>query len=309
MTRKDDGDLSAFEFFKRFPNEAAAIAFLEAERWPDGAICPRCDSKRTRRIAKQNRYNCNDCRRQFSVRTGTIYQKTRIPIRYWLYAMYLIHVSRKGVSSAQLGRELGVTQKTAWFMLHRIRESMEPDLDQMKGEIEIDEAYVGGLEKNKHARKKLHKHWMEGKQVVLGFRERGEDGRILIRPIHSAKELPLNEEILFAVEEGSTLYSDTSSTYFGLQEWYQHHTVNHQKGEYVRDEVTTNSIESVWAILKRSHKGIYHQWSKKHGHRYYNEIAYRLTEGRTGIPTMVCIKKLAQKSFQVTITYRELTHE
>ena len=309
MNTEDGAQMSAFEFFERFPDEQSAIDFLEDERWPDGPVCPFCGSDYTRRRKNENRHRCNDCLKLFSARTGTIFQKSRVSLRKWLFTMYLFQISRKGVSSAQLAREIGVTQKSAWFMLHRIRESMDPGLSTMSGEVEIDEAYVGGRELNKHAKKKLHQNWREGKQIVLGFRERGPNGKILIRPISTAQQEMLEDEILFVVEKDSTIYSDEGRGYHNLSNWYQHHKINHGKGEYVRDEITTNSIESVWAIVKRAHKGIYHQWSRKHGYRYYNEIAYRLTEGHMSVPVMVRIRRLSQRAFVVTLTYKELTHE
>jgi len=298
-------DISLIEFIQRYPDEQSAIDFLEEERWPEGAICPHCDSPRTTHLPKYNRHQCNACRKQFTVRTGTMFQRSRIPLNKWLYAMFLIHISRKGVSSCQLAREIGVTQKSAWFMLQRIRESMDPGLEMLKGEVEVDEAWVGGLEKNKHSDKKLHENWPQGKQVVLGMRERG--GRIVVRPIPSNNRELVESDILFAIEKGATIYTDEFTGYKNLHRWYNHESINHNKGEYVREKVTTNSIESVWAIVKRAYKGIHHQWSRKHGDRYYNEIAYRLTEGRTEIPIMFRIRRLAQRSFEVQLTWKELT--
>ena len=307
MTAQEDTPqdaLSVFEFFEMLPDERAAIEFIEATRWPDGVTCPRCNSARTKKIGKQERYNCNECRRQFSVRTGTVFERSRIPLRKWLYAIYMIQTARKGISSIQLGKELGIQQKSAWFMLHRIREAMDPGLELLSGEIEVDEAYVGGAEKNKHANKKLHKRWIEGKQIVLGMRE--SNGRIVLRPVHSGEKVVITDEILFAIEEGSTIYTDEGNAYRDLHLWYTHEAVNHGIGEYVRHEITTNGMESVWAIVKRAHKGVYHHWSKKHGGRYLNEVAYRLVEGNVRIPIMARIRALARRSFEVQLTYKEL---
>ena len=181
----EKGYLSAFEFFEKFPNEQSAIDFLEAERWPDRVICPRCKSDYTGHIRKRNRHSCNNCRKQFSVRTGSVFENSRIPLRKWLYAMYQFYTARKGTSAAQVARELGITAASAWFMMHRLREAMDPGLEQLSGEIEVDEAFVGGLEKNKHSKKKLHKNWIEGKQIVLGMRER--DGDRIVFKTHSQR--------------------------------------------------------------------------------------------------------------------------
>ncbi len=181
--------LSVFEFFK-------------SVRWPDGVICPRCKSVRTKKVANQKRHNCNDCRRQFSVRTETVFEKSRSPLRKWLYALYMLQAARKCISSVQLSKELGITQKAAWFMLDRIREAMDPGPELLSGEVEVDESYVGGQGKDKHANKKLHKRWIEGKQIVLGMRER--DGRIVLRPVHSGEKVVITDEVLFTIEKGST---------------------------------------------------------------------------------------------------------
>ena len=203
-------------------------------------------------------------------------------------------------------KELGITQRSAWFLLHHLRQAMDPDDTKLKGGVEIDEAYVGGLERNKHSNKRLPIKWgTGGKQIVLSRRERG--GRIVLGPIHSIQKYTLEDDILYHVEEGATIYTDELTCYMSLRDWYNHEIVNHNRGKYVNDRATTNSIESVWAIVKRAHKGVFHQWSLKHSQRYYNEVAIRLVEGKVTIPFMVRIKTLARKSFETRLTYKEST--
>ena len=160
--------------------------------------------------------------------------------------------------------------------------------------------------KNKHSKKKLYKIWAEGKQIILGMRER-DGGPIILRPIPTNTQDVLLDDILFSVEEGLIIYTDEFVGCNDLDEWYDHYVVNHKRGEYVNEQITTNSIESVWAFVKRANKGVYHSWSKRHGHRYCDEIAYRLTAGNVKVPTMIRIRKLAHKTFEVQLTYKELT--
>src|SRR3990172_6319160 len=177
--------ISTFELFDIFPDEETARHYLELRLWVDGPICPACDSGAritSRKVARKGYYLCNACKVEFTIRTATIFERSHIPLHKWLYAMYLLVTARKGISSMQLAKEIGVTQKSAWFLLHRLREACGGrNLRKLKGIIEIDECFIGGLEGNKHANKKLHAgRGPVGKTAVLGMRERG--GRTQARP-------------------------------------------------------------------------------------------------------------------------------
>src|SRR5574337_765218 len=271
--------ISTLQLFQMFPDQEAARVYLEARRWPDGVKCPVCTSGERITSRSGGFYRCNACKEDFTVRTGTIFERSHVPLHKWLYAMYLLVTARKGISSLQLSKEIGITQKSAWFVLGRLREACGTDLKVLSGIVEVDEAYIGGLEANKHAskRQKLGRGTV-GKAAVLGMRERG--GRTVALPVGDVNIATLHTAIHKHIEAGSTIYSDEHAAYHGLGGlFFKRDTVNHGAGEYVRDGVHTNSIESVWAVLKRGIHGVYHKTSEKHLGRYVNELAFRLNEG------------------------------
>ena len=298
--------ISAYEFFQSFPNEWAAIEHIEQLRWPDGVICPMCDSDRTTRLKNPQYHQCKDCRQKFTVRTGTVYERSHIPLDKWLYAMYILQTARKGVSSVQLSKELGITQKSTWFMLHRLREACNVEAMPLSGEVEVDETYVGGKEANKHNSKKMKAgRGTVGKQPVLGMKVRG--GTVVAKPISDTSASTIGREVFHGIEAGSTLYTDEAAAYKQFGDRYQHLTVNHTVKEFVNGMASTNSIESVWAVLKRGYNGVYHQWSLKHMARYVDEFTFRLNEGNVKIHTMKRLDSLVKGAIGKRLTYKQLT--
>lgn len=302
--------ISTYELFRRIPDKEAARVYLESRLWPNGPVCPICKSgERVVTIKLVGFYRCHACREVFSVRTGTVMERSHIPLNKWVYAMYLLVTARKGISSLQLAKEIGVTQKTAWFLLHRLREACGgKSLRKLRGIIEIDECFVGGLEGNKHENKKLHAgRGPVGKTAVLGMKERG--GRVQARPSGQMTFDEIHGEIHNNVEAGSQLYTDDSAIFDGLDGlFYRHDTINHSIGEYARGAAHTNSIESVWAVLKRGIMGVYHSTSAKHLPRYVDEFTFRLNEGNVKIHTLDRLDSFVDGTAGKRLTYKRLIH-
>ena len=267
--------ISLIQLFKMFPDDETAEKWFIHTRWPTGMACPRCGStnvqEKTTHATMPHR--CRDCRRYFSVKKGTIMECSNLGYQIWMIAIYLFTTTLKGVSSMKLHRDLDVTQRTAWYLLHRIRQTMsEEEQTLFDGPVEVDETYIGGKEANKHAKKKLHENWRDGKMGVVGVKER-ETKQVSASVIDQADEDTLLGFISEHVEDGATVYTDGAYEYRGMD--YPHEWVNHSRGEYVRGECSTNGIESFWSMIKRAIMGVYHYVSRKHLGRYVAEFVTR----------------------------------
>ena len=265
--------LATREIFQMFPDTATAEKWFESIVWQDGRFCPRCGSLETaeRRNRKPMPYWCPGCRKYFSVKTGTVMAHAKIPLEDWAVAVYMQATSLKGVSSMKLHRELGITQKSAWFLAHRIREAYEEQIGF--GDAEIDESYFGGLEKNKHKHKRLHLGTGGvGKTILVGIKDRAS-GNVHAEVVTSANRDTLHGIIAKRTKANATVYTDEATGYKNMPR--EHRMVKHSVGEYVKGRAHTNGIESFWATLKRAHMGTFHKLSPKHLHRYAKEFAGR----------------------------------
>jgi transposase-like protein len=299
--------ISTFELFALIPDAETARLYLEARLWPNGTVCPTCSGQDRITTRKGGFYRCNKCKIDYTVRTGTIFERSHVPLHKWVYAMYLVVTARKGISSLQLAKEIGITQKSAWFVLQRLREACAGKEEKLSGIVEVDECFVGGKEANKHECKKLNLgHGTAGKKAVMGLRERG--GRTIAMTVENTSKETLQNAIHDNVEMGSTLMTDEALAYKGLNGvFFKHDTVNHLGGEYSRGTVSTNGIESVWAVLKRSIYGTWHQVSVKHLDRYVSEVSFRLNAGAVVNHTLTRLESFVDAVDGKRLTYARLT--
>lgn len=277
---------SLFDLMDAFPDEQSCVDHLRAIRWRDGEFCPHCGASRIMHFADKKTFKCSDCRARFSIKVGTIFEDTKLPLRKWFMAIWLITNHPKGIASTTLAKDLKITQKSAWFVLHRLRHAAATKSFNapLKGDVEADTTYVGGKEKNKHASdRKGGTQGGSGKAVVLGMIER--DGEMRAAHVPDGKAKTLQGVIRKTVKPGSALLTDEDRAFVGLDKDYTHLAVNHSAGEYVRlgGFVHTNSIESVWALLKRQIIGIHHWVSPKHLDRYVQEMTWRFNRREAAV--------------------------
>ena len=306
--------ISLIELFQMFPDDAAAERWFEERRW--GAAgqpshCPLCGGAGKLRPVPSGRplpYWCGGCRRNFSVRSGTVMHRSRIGLQKWAIAIYLWSTSLKGVSSMKLHRDLGITQKSAYFLAQRLREAWSGTPSGMTGPVEVDEVYMGGLRENmpRSKRKTLKGRGPVGKAVVAGARDRATN-RVSAAVVETPDKRTLHRFIAERAAPEARVYTDDYVVYRGMP--YDHEAVRHVDGEYVRGDVHTQGIhtqgiESFWAMLKRAHKGTFHHISPKHLHRYVNEFATRHNMRERDTQTMMA--DTVARTVGKRLTYRDL---
>ena len=272
--KSDREGITMVQLCDMFPTEESARDWFEARVWPDGRFCPACGSIRTHEAGHNHMpYRCSDCRVYFSVKTATVMRKSHIPLRKWVFAIYLHLTSLKGVSSMKLHRDIGVSQPCAWFMLQRIRKAWEGDDNLFSGPVEVDETYMGGKDRNKHAGKKPRVgRGPVSKTAVVGAKDR-KTNKVHAKVVKATDAKTLEKFVADNAAKGATVYTDDAAAYKGMP--FDHESIRHSVGEYVREMAHTNGIESFWSMLKRAHKGVYHKISAKHLQRYVDEFAGR----------------------------------
>jgi transposase-like protein len=302
-----DTPKSLIEAITFFDNPDNALQYLAAKRWPKGVTCPYCEAKDPMFLATRRIWKCRGCRKQFSVKVGTIFEDSPLPLGKWLTATWLISNCKNGVSSYEIARDLKVTQKSAWFMLQRIRAAMQEDGGGMLGgEVEVDETFIGGKARNMHKSKRdrvITGRGGKDKTIALGMVERG--GKVVTMVVGNRRKSELQSNVRQHVEAGAAIFSDELKSYDGLENDYQHAVINHAV-EYANGNVHTNTMENFWSLLKRGLHGTYVSVEPFHLFRYLDEQAFRYNNRRDMNDadrfSLVCSRIAGRR-----LTWKELT--
>jgi len=314
MAKKSPGKgyrqgISLIELFEMFPDNETAKKWFEEKMWPDGPKCPYCGTHNVQSNIKHKTmtHRCRECegRPMFTVKMGTVMEGSNISYRKWAIAIYLVSTSLKGVSSMKLHRDLKISQKTAWHMLHRIRKAYETDNPLFEGPVEVDETYAGGKRKNMSLSKRKEfkdlGRGTAGKRAVVGIKDR-ETNKVAAKSVENTEKSTLHNFVFDHADPNATVYTDEHKSYIGLP--FHHETVNHSAKQYVRDMAHTNGIESFWSMLKRGYTGTYHRMSFKHLDRYVTEFA-----GRHNVRELNTHEQMAEVAVGMigkSLTYKEL---
>lgn len=285
------------EFLKAFNSEEACRKHFELIRFTDGDFCPHCKHDKINRFSDGKRYRCAKCKQDFTIKTGTLFGESKIPLQKWFIAIYLLTTRKKGISSIELAQQVGVSQKTAWFMDMRIRESLKQGKGKLIGVVEADETYLGG--------KHIRRDGFRKKSAIMGMTERGGEMRAMQIP-NRETHIVLNA-LTENVDRDAHLMTDDAGVYRKTNRiGYKHDSVKHSRRVYVRGNVHTNSIESFWALFKRNYHGTYHSMSKKHLDRYIDEVVFRFNNREVDMSAMFdeVTKRIAKRG---KMSYKRLT--
>jgi transposase-like protein len=295
------------DFLEYFHDEKTCVDAYTKIRFRNGEYCPHCGHARIHKFADGKRYRCAKCKQDFTIKTKSVFGESKLPLKKWFIAIYLLTNSSKGISSVQLAKHVGVCQKTAWFMEHRIREAVKQGKGQLFGTVEVDECYIGGRESNKHYSKR--RKGVAGRNVLLktpiiGLIQRG--GELRANVVKDCTMRTIESQVVGNIKLGSQVHTDDFISYNRVGRFFPHKVISHGIGEYVNGDIHTNTIESFWAIFKRGFHGVYHQMSRKHLQRYVDEFVFRFNRRSNEMQHKFAdvVEKVSQSS---RLDYKTLT--